>query len=358
MSENTNEKNFTYQIELVNISFSPQKGGYLKLDGKTRSGKPFYGTLFDAPAHALNKKLGSIIPPGENVSSMNLVVDITGRWIERAATKDADGKDKKGARYFRVHEFDVLDGPRLEVARIGREAARALETSQKVVDLEAAYTVLAEFAARMGGVTFDPRASAFLQKNSNEHEAGFDEDHAPVSDPEDDAWRRYDDQDRTSGLADAITDAPEVAAPAVDVAPSEPAVEHEAAPENEPSFSADDEMVLEGSIEGVENAPEMEAFTLEEENPLSAEAVVAEDEEPVFGKDGETAEAHDATEDEEAEASLDQQEAEEIKAEETIAPVRSAPSPIPARPTAPGRPAPPSRVPSRPVAQAAPGPRR
>ncbi len=356
MTENTNEKNFTYQIELVNISFSPQKGGYLKLDGKTRSGKPFYGTLFDAPAHALNKKLGSIIPPGENVSSMNLVVDITGRWIERAATKDADGKDKKGARYFRVHEFDVLDGPRLEVARIGREAARALETSQKVVDLEAAYTVLAEFAARMGGVTFDPRASAFLQKNSNAQEAALDENYASVSDPEDDAWRRYDDQDRTSGLTDAITDAPEVAAPAVAATPSEPAVEQEAAPENEPSFSADDEMVLEGSIEGAENAPEMEAFTLEEENPLSAEAAVAEDEEPVF--DGETADANDVTEDEEAEASLDQQEAEEIKAEEPVAPARSAPSPIPPRPTAPGRPAPPSRVPPRPVAQAAPGPGR
>ena len=354
MTENTNEKNFTYQIELVNVSFSPQKGGYLKLDGKTRSGKPFYGTLFDAPAHALNKTLGAIIPPGENVSSMNLVVDITGRWIERAATKDADGKDKKGSRYFRVHEFDVLSGPRLEVARIGREAARALETSQKVVDLEAAYTVLAEFAARMGGVTFDPRASAYLQKNSSEHDAAMDENHAMVADPEDDAWRRYDDQDRTSGLTDAITDAPEIASP-VAVTPSEPVVEQVAAPEREQEFSADDEMVLEGSIEGVENAPEMEAFTLEEENPLTADATANEDEEPVFRNDGETADTQDM--DEEVDASLDNQEAEENKVEEPVAPVRSAPSPVPPRPTAPGRPAPPSRAPSRPVAQSAPGPR-
>jgi hypothetical protein len=285
---------------------------------------------------------------------MNLVVDITGRWIERAPAKDADGKEKKGGRYFRVHEFDVLSGPRLEVARISREAARALETSQKVVDLEAAFQVLAEFTARIGGVTFDPRASAYLLKNSNENDVGLDDDHIPAVDPEDDAWRRYDDQDRTSGLADAMTDAPEIAQ-TVEATPSEPLVEQTAAPEEPATFSADDEMVLEGSIEGVENAPEMEAFTLEEENPLSAEPLVTEDEEPVFGNDGDAAETHEVTEEEEAEASLEQGEAEEVKNEEPVAPVRA---PIPARPSAPARPAPPSRVPPRPVAQAAPGPRR
>ncbi|TLX17041.1 hypothetical protein [Rhizobium sp. MHM7A] len=370
MTENTDEKNFTYQIELVNISFSPQRGGNLKLDGKTRSGKPFYGMLFDGAAHALNKKLGSIIPPGENVSSMNLVADITGRWIERAVTKDADCKDKKGSRYFRIHEFDVLNGPRLEVARIGREAARALETSQKVVDLEAAYHVLAEFAARIGGVTFDPRASSYLSKSNDDT---LKDDQAPVSDPEEDAVRRYEDQDRVSGLTSAIMDAPEIeAAPAVDPEPEVPAIE-ETALEETAILDADDEVVLEGSIEGVENAPEMEAFTLEDESPLSAEPVVTEDEEPEFGNEVDAEDSHEVTEDDEAEASLAQEVVEEVKAEEPVAPARPAPSVIPARPSAPARPAPsviparpsaparpapPSRVPPRPVAQAAPGPRR
>lgn len=355
MTENTDEKNFTYQIELVNISFSPQRGGNLKLDGKTRSGKPFYGMLFDGAAHALNHKLGSIIPPGENVSSMNLVVDITGRWIERAATKDADGKDRKGSRYFRVHEFDLLNGPRLEVARIGREAARALETSQKVVDLEAAYHVLAEFAARMGGVTFDPRASAYLLKTNNE---AMDDDHAPAFDPEETASRRFENQDLVSGLTSAILDAPEVeTAPAVEASPSEPEVEQVVSAQAT-TFETDDEMVLEGSVEGAENAPEMEAFTLEDENPLSAEPIVTVDEEPEFGNEAAAEDSHYVTEDE-AEASLAEAAVEAVKAEEPVAPVRSAPSSaIPARPSAPARPAPPSRVPPRPVAQAAPGPRR
>lgn len=355
MTENAEEKNFKYQVELVNISFSPQKGGYLKLDGKTRSGKPMYGILFDGAAHALNNKLGSIIPPGESVSSMNLVIDITGRWVDRAATKDADGNGKRGGRYFRIHEFDVLHGRALEVARISREAARALETSQKVVDLEAAYHVLAEFAARIGGVTFDPRASAYL---SNGNDDTLKDDQAPVSDPEEDAVRRYEEQDRVSGLTSAIMDAPEIeTAPAVDPELEVPAIEETALEETE-TLDADDEMVLEGSIEGAENAPEMEAFTLEDDNPLSAEPVVTEDEEPEFGNEVDAEDSHEVTEDDEAEASLAQDAVENVQAEEPVAPVRPAPSAIPARPSAPARPAPPSRVPPRPVAQAAPGPRR
>jgi hypothetical protein len=352
MTENANEKTFKYQIELVNISFSPEKGGWLKLDGKMRSGKPIYGTLFDGAAHALHKQLGAIIPPGENVSSMNLVVDLTGRWIERAATKDAEGKDKKGGRYFRVHEFDVLSGPRLELARVGREAARALETSQKVVDLEAAYHVLAEFAARMGGVTFDPRASAYLLKSSD---AGLDDDHIPASDPEEDAARRYEEQDRISGLTGAMLDASEAdAAPSVDAELSSSEVEQPLIEET--TTFDDDEMVLEGSIEGVENAPVMEALTLEDDSPLSAEPAVTEDEEPDFTNEDGVDQDAEMNEDV---ADVDTSSEEEVKTVEQAAPSRPAPSAIPARPAAPARPAPPSRVPPRPTSQAtAPGPRR
>jgi hypothetical protein len=343
MTANTDDKIYTYQLELLNFSSSPEKGGWAKLDGKMRSGKPFYAVLFDGPAHALIKKLGSIIPPGENVSSMNLVVDLTGRWIERAATKDSDGKEKKGNRYFRAHDSVVLSGPTLEIARIGREAARARETSQKVVDLEAAFHVLADFAARIGGVTFDPRVSAYLSKNNDD---AMTDDHSPISDPEEEAVRRFEEQDRVSGLTTAIMDAPEIdTGPAADPEPEAPAVE-EPALEETAALETDDDMVLEGSIEGVENAPVMEALTLEDDSPLSAEPHVTEDEEPEFEEFNLADEAN---------TSLDQDEA---TVEEAVASVRPTPSAIPSRPSAPGRPAPPSRVPPRPVAQAAPGPRR
>jgi hypothetical protein len=354
MADSANDKPVSrYQVELLNASYSPEKGGWLRLDGKLKSGRTIHGTLFDGPANALHKKLGAIVPEGENIASMNLMIDIEGRWVERASTPGNDGAEKKNSRYFKIHEFDVLDGRALEIARISRDSARVLEVSQKVTTVEDAYQVLAEFVARLGRVTYDPSASAYLSK-SHGVDAGLESsDEVPASDPEEDAARRYEEQDRVSGLTGAILDAPELATnptaePVAEV--SEAAEVDETPDEPQPQFDEADEVVLTGSTEEAENAMEIESITLEDDNPLSAETVTTEEDEPDFT---ESTEADDVQADDVSEP------VEEPSVEEPAPVQQAAPANTAARPSAPARPGPPSRIPPRPSAPtSAPGPRR
>lgn len=361
MTDNANDKPVSkYQIALTNVSGSPEKGGYLRVDGKMKSGKSIHGTIFDAPANALYKKLASIVPDGESIASMNLIIDIVGRWVDRSPTKGPDGSEKKNGRYFKIHEFDVLDGRALEMARISRDAARALEISQKVVDVEAAYHVLAEFAAKIGRVAFDPSASAYLIKRpvDDMDHALSDDAEIPASDPEEEAARRYDEQDRISGLTGAILDAPELNVEPVDeVSPTlggPPEVE-EVLSERSVDLEVSDDFVLEGSTDDVGNAPEIEAFTLEDDNLLSAEPVVTEEEEPDFSEGDENNNVQEVPEDEQVDV---EPEPEASAIEEPAASARPAPTSIPPRPSAPARSAPPPRVPPRPAGPSAPGLRR
>jgi len=183
---------------------------------------------------------------------------------------------------------------------------------------------------------------------ANETDLGDDHsDEIPATDPEEEAARRYEEQDRVSGLTGAILDAPDISVETAGSFQPQAFEKGDASFQETVAFTADDEMVLEGSIEGADKAQEMEAFTLEDDSSLSVEPVVTEDEEPEFTTEIDA--AHETTGEIAAETSLVK---EEVKAEEPIAPA------IPARPSAPSRPAPPSRVPPRSPVQTAPGPRR
>lgn len=98
-------------------------------------------------AAALNARLAAMLSEGETIVGKQLAVEVTGEF--NVFTNDAGQR----RRWFSADKFEVVQGPALELARMRRDAASALETAEmlrKAGRIDQAYkmvtTTFAEFA--------------------------------------------------------------------------------------------------------------------------------------------------------------------------------------------------------------------
>lgn len=252
---------------------------WIRLYGETLAGKRIQASAFGPVAQALVQKLKEIIPVGETVQSYNLFVDLTGDERDRTPYTDDKGNTHTG-KFFKIDEFFVPVGPSLELARMRRNAAKALETLSKFSSSRDALEHAAEALSAVAGVAFDPQAIAFV----DEHELD-----STAHDPEEEALRRYEESDRASGLSEAVHEAGPI--DAVKNADDMIVEERDEATDNasdlseEPEISDEEEIV--GPTDSQDSALELEALDRADEvdDVLALGNDDGSDDEPQFDDD-------------------------------------------------------------------------